>query len=573
MTPTGSAPPSMLRGSLDVVDRAHVAGWAQDSEHPERAVSVLITAGGELLGRAIANRHRPDLAAARLGSGRHGFELWLPEGELSALVRHVVHVVHEADGTELSNSPKLIEAAAAFDTAVEASIAILLDGAAAEEDLTERIEFLAGRIEHLTQRLSDRRSRRVWRQYCQRRFQTHDDNRDAAHIPDPGAAPPLRALVVDNQVPFGGRDAGSVAILSHMHALQRLGFEVAFVPADLSVRGESGLSELTAAGIECYGLPLFGSVEEVLRRQGSTFALVYLHRLPNAARYTPLVRQHCSSARVVYGVADLHHVRTHRQGLVEERGELVAAAGRMRFVEFMTAWAAAAVITHSDIEAALLRDALPGGRVDVVPWFVALRPTPVPVARRHGLALIGGYAHAPNADAARWLVHDIMPLVWRRDPEIECLLVGHGLPDDLSHIMTRGVVPVGPVRELAEVFDRVRLTVAPLAFGAGIKGKVLDSLAAGVPCVCTPVAAEGLGLPSTLDACIASDPHCIADAIVALHNDPAWNRHAAEAGLAHIAIHCSEAAVDTAMCQAVDIAISRREGSDADAEGIRSISA
>ena len=564
----------MLRGSLDIADREHVAGWAQDSEHPERAVTVLITSGDELLGRVVANRHRPDLAAARVGSGRHGFDLWLPQGGLSALLRHVVHAAYEADGAELPNSPKLIAPATAFDTAVETSIAVLLDGAAAEADIAGRIDFLAGRIEHLTQRLSDHRSRAVWRDYCRDRSRSHERARSISPSVsptfDPGTAPPRRALVVDSHVPNGRRDAGSVAILSHMGALQRLGYEVAFVPADLGVKGQPGLSELTAAGIECYGLPVFGSVEEVLRRQAGNFALVYLHRLPNAARYTPMVRHYCSNAHLIYGVADLHHVRIHRQGLVEGRGELVAAASRMRFAEFMAAWAAAAVITHSEVEAASLRAALPGVRVHVVPWSVALRPTPVPAARRHGLAFIGGYAHAPNADAARWLVHDIMPLVWQRAPEIECLLVGHDLPDDLSHVTTRGVVPIGPVRDLSEVFDRVRLTVAPLAFGAGIKGKVLDSLAAGVPCVCTPVAAEGLALPAALDACTAGDAHGLADAIVVLHDDLAWNRRAAQAGLAHVAERYSETALDAAMRRAVNPATGMTQCADA-GEAISSV--
>ncbi len=538
----------MLRGSLDVVDREHVAGWAQDSEHPERAVTVLVSSGGELLGRVVANRHRPDLAAAGLSHGRYGYELWLPPGGLSTLERHVIHAVYETDGTELLNSPKLIERAAAFDMAAEAGIATLLDGIATEAEIAKRIEFLAGRIAHLTQRLSDGRARQAWRQYCRSRFRSHEDVEAAS---DPDEASPPRALVVDNQVPDGNRDAGSVAILSHMGALQRLGYEVAFVPADLDVRDGPGLSKLTAAGVLCYGLPLFSSVEEILRREAGSFDLVYLHRLPNAACYTPMVRHYCSNARLVYGVADLHHLRTYRQGLVEGRGELIAAATRMRFAEFMAAWTAAAVITHSETEAALLRTALPDVQVHVVPWSVAARPTPVQFARRHGLAFIGGYDHAPNADAARWLVRDIMPLVWQRNPGIECLLVGHGLPDDLNHVTTRGVVPVGPVQKLAEVFDRVRLTIAPLAFGAGIKGKVLDSLAAGVPCVCTPIAAEGLGLPPTLDACLASDTHGLAAAVAALHDDLAWNARAVEAGLAHVAERYSQAALDVAMRQAV----------------------
>ncbi len=538
----------MLRGSLDAVDREHVAGWAQDSEHPETAVAVLITAGGELLGRVVVNHYRADLAEAGLGSGRHGFEFWLPHGGLSPLARHVVRAVSEADGTELPTSPRLLEPATAFDAAIEATVATLLDGTAAEEDIVGRIEFLANQIDHLTQRLCDRRSRGAWRHYANSRFQTRDDPSENREPVRP------RALVVDNQLPDGARDAGSVAILSHMRALQRLGYDVAFMPADLRLQDHVSLAVLVDACIECYGRPLFGSVEEVLRREAGTFALVYLHRLPNAARYTPMVRHYCSNAHLIYGVADLYHVRTHRQAIVEGRPELVAAAGQMRFAEFMAAWAASAVVTHSEVEAALLRDALPSVRVCVVPWSVATRPTPVSVARRHGLAFIGSSAHAPNADAARSLVHDIMPLLWRRSPDIECLLVSYDLPDDLAHVTTRGVVPIGPVLDLAEVFDRVRLTVAPLAFGSGIKGKVLDSLAAAVPCVCTPVAAEGMVLPPALDGCLAGTPQELADAILALHEDLAWNERAATAGLAYIEERYSEVALDAALRRALPAA-------------------
>jgi len=532
----------MLKGWLDRVDRLRISGWARDDEHSERPVAVLITCDGELLGRVIANRLRPDLAKALGTSGRHAYELWLPRGGLSSLTRHTIRATHEADGSELIGSPVVIEAADAFDKTVEDSLSTLLDGAATEDDLIGRIEFLVGRVEHLTQRLSDGRSRRSWRAYCQSGFRSPDPD-----LPDP----PPRALVIDDRIPDARRDAGSAAILSHIASLQRLGFVVAFIPSDLRVRGEPGLPALTEMGVHCYGPPLYRSVEEVIRREAGSFDLVYLHRLSNASRYSPLMRQHCSNARLVYGVADLHHVRLIRQGLVEGRIELLSSAGAVRMQEYLTAWAAHCVITHSTAEARQLREAIPGLQVEVVPWSVAPRPTLVPLARRHGIAFIGGFVHPPNADAARWLVREIMPLVWREAPDIECLLVGRDLPDDFNEIFTRGVIPVGPVDDLATIFDRVRVTVAPLAFGAGIKGKVLDSLAAGVPCVCTPIAAEGMELPSEFDDFIATDAAGLARAILALHDDTARNASAAATGLAWIGERFTEAAVDAAMRRVV----------------------
>lgn len=130
-----------------------------------------------------------------------------------------------------------------------------------------------------------------------------------------------------------------------------------------------------------------------------------------------------------------------------------------------------------------------------------------------------------------------MPAVAALRSVVSCLLVGSGMPASLRALAaTRpNVEAVGHVLELASVFDRVRLTLAPLASGAGVKGEVLDSLAAGVPCVCTSAAAEGLDLPQPL-AGLASDTSAgSAQSIAALHEDGELNRACSEAGLAYVA--------------------------------------
>jgi glycosyltransferase involved in cell wall biosynthesis len=87
---------------------------------------------------------------------------------------------------------------------------------------------------------------------------------------------------------------------------------------------------------------------------------------------------------------------------------------------------------------------------------------------------------------------------------------------------------------LAEIFDRVRLTVAPLTYGAGIKGKVIESLSAGLPCVCTPIAAEGLELPEALQACVAEGADALAALICNLHDNERANKACGRAGLEYI---------------------------------------
>jgi hypothetical protein len=99
----------------------------------------------------------------------------------------------------------------------------------------------------------------------------------------------------------------------------------------------------------------------------------------------------------------------------------------------------------------------------------------------------------------------------------------------------------------------VRLTVAPLRFGAGIKGKVVDSLAAGIPCVMTPLAAEGLDLPAAFASSIAMNADEIAAAILRLHDDAAANTACLEAGLHYIEDAFSEPRLDAVMVRAVGL--------------------
>src|SRR5262249_12750446 len=154
------------------------------------------------------------------------------------------------------------------------------------------------------------------------------------------------------------------------------------------------------------------------------------------------------------------------------------------------------VITHSAAEADQLQQ-IPRlkaeAKIRVIPWSVPVAPVQRPFAERSGVAFIGGFGHAPNVDAARWLVHDVMPLVCQEAPDIRCLLVGSGMSEELrSELQRPGVDVLGRVDTLTDVFERIRLTVAPLRFGAGLKDKVLRSMGAGLPCVGTSEAFKGM---------------------------------------------------------------------------------
>lgn len=138
---------------------------------------------------------------------------------------------------------------------------------------------------------------------------------------------------------------------------------------------------------------------------------------------------------------------------------------------------------------------------------------------RRGVGFIGGFEHVPNIDAIRHLLEDVWPHVVNKLPDITLQIVGFGLPDEIIMNAPCGVSYLGPLDNIEQWFDSLRLTVAPLRYGAGAKGKVASSLASGVPCVGTTIAAEGMNLVSGLHIEVGQTPEDFARAIVCVHED------------------------------------------------------
>ena len=136
-------------------------------------------------------------------------------------------------------------------------------------------------------------------------------------------------------------------------------------------------------------------------------------------------------------------------------------------------------------------------------------------------------------------------------PTLSCTLVGAEVPGRIQALASDRVRGVGHVQDLDSGLNQAGLSVAPLRFGAGIKGKVLESLSAGVPCIMTPVAAEGLALPKSLRGLVQSTTQDMAQQIVALHSARTLSG-IIEAGQTYTSATFSEDAVTTALGMALE---------------------
>ena len=347
------------------------------------------------------------------------------------------------------------------------------------------------------------------------------------------------ALIVDARVPMPDRDAGSLRMVHMIDALVGAGCHVTFLPDNFATV-QPYTRELQRKGVNVFYDPALWLSE--LATIGPQLSLVILSRPHQASRWLDLVREHAPTARAVYDTVDLHWLREARRAATADgpgsRGlELKSSA--LRELELALIRATDATLVVSDAERAQVERDVPGVTVHVVPTVHRVRSHVPPVEERRGVLFVGGFEHTPNADAAMRLVRDVMPLVWLEEPEVPVTIVGANAPAEVEALASERVEIAGWVPDLEPLLGSARVMVAPLTYGAGLKGKITQSLATGLPVVTTSIGAEGLDATDGDHLLLADDDRGLArQTLRALCDADLW-RHLSHQGQGLIAARCS----------------------------------
>ena len=333
--------------------------------------------------------------------------------------------------------------------------------------------------------------------------------------------PPLpdaraHVLVCDGGVPAPDRDSGSFRMTWLLRLFRSLDCHVTLFPLSRT-RREPYASELERDGIEIAAGAPFAALA---RGREDAYDLVLLSRPGVAGELLPEARAGFPSALLVYDSVDLRFLRESRQLEVDPAAGLTPEHVRQeREQEVMCMRGSDVVAAISDAEAKLVSELVPEKPVIVLPNVHEVRASAgPPFVDRAGLLFIGGYRHAPNADAMRFYLDEILPrLRGRVDARLWAL--GPDPPEWLREREPREIVVPGWVRDADAYFDRCRVFVAPLRYGAGMKGKNGQALSLGLPVVTTPIGAEGMGLEDGVHALVADDAEAFADAVARLYTD------------------------------------------------------
>ncbi|HKY28061.1 MAG TPA: glycosyltransferase [Pyrinomonadaceae bacterium] len=370
--------------------------------------------------------------------------------------------------------------------------------------------------------------RAKWRETLERE---HHENRPtnveraSAH----GDAP--RVLVFDDHLPAPDRDAGSARMAFILRSLARWSRPV-FISLGKG-RPVHYERQLWFNGIET------ASAVDYLRLiRERRFVAAILSRPVVAETFLASIRRADLRVRIVFDMVDAHFLRLEREASLTGDARVAKAARRFRKLETRIARASDLVWCTSDEDRVALERAAGPFKAAIVPTIHSVGERGLPFGERRDLLFVGNFVHAPNRDAMQFLTREIMPALRESLPRVSLLVVGDNVPEEIAACASADVRVLGFVPDIKPLYASARVMVAPLRFGAGVKGKIGESLAHGLPVVTTEVGAEGMGLSDGAEALIVSDdPREFASAVARAYTDPELWRQLSDNGYRHIAMN------------------------------------
>jgi GT2 family glycosyltransferase len=334
-----------------------------------------------------------------------------------------------------------------------------------------------------------------------------------------------RLLLIDDRTPQRGSGSGFSVLLDAIEAVRETGVAITVAVSD---RLDGDLSVLADLGVHVVRQP----PEVVLSDLEGLFDRVLISRPHNFARYASLVRRHHPQASLAYLTEALFYRRMQRHLDVlsdpAARERQAADMLESRQLERAIPLQADEIICVSEEEAAILA-AVPGHcPIEVVrPVAHGVAPTAAEFSERSDLLFTPGWLAgdgSPNVDALRWFVSEVLARVLHVRPEIRLRVTGADPPPAALALANPAVTFVGFSPDLRTEYERARIVVVPMRFGAGVKVKCIEALQYGVPVVSTSVGAEGLGLHDSRAVAVADDPREFAESLLRLYGvADAWN--------------------------------------------------
>ena len=304
-----------------------------------------------------------------------------------------------------------------------------------------------------------------------------------------------RILIIDEFIPIFDNDAGSRCSFSYINIFKELGFHVTFLPSD-SIKREPYCTILQQNGIEVlYGKRYENkSLDNWFKDNLKYFKYFYLQRPLVSIKYINLIKNY-SSNKIIYFAHDLHHVRLLRQYNVTHDENIYLESQHIKSIEMEIFSKVDVIYVVGGYEYNILKNQIQNKIVRNIPLYIyenQYKNIEKNFSKREGLIFVGGM-HDTNIDAVNWFSKEVYPLILDKYPDMIWYIATNNIYE-IKNIESKNIKILYKLsdEELHLYYQKARIAIAPLRFGAGVKGKVVEAAYNQIPMVTTSIGAEGL---------------------------------------------------------------------------------
>jgi GT2 family glycosyltransferase len=335
-------------------------------------------------------------------------------------------------------------------------------------------------------------------------------------------------LVIDWQVPQYDTNAGARCTFHYLMLLNKLGFNVKFLPDDLQ-ESQPYTTILQQKGIEVIFEKNF---EDWAYKYLKFIDIFFIHRPNVSIKYlNTILKYKRKEAKIIYFMHDIHHLRYFREYKVFKDSIVLDLAFAMKNMEMELIGKSDMVYVVGEFEKNylknIIKDETKKDRIKSIPLFFydtsklgKEELVDKNFSDRKHLLFVGGFQHKPNKDAVLWFCKEIMKEIKIYLPDVIFFIVGSNPDNEILSLNSQNVKVVGYVsdEELVNYYRKSKMLVIPLRYGAGVKGKILEGMYYKIPVVTTPIGAEGI--PEAKDSLIiCKNAEEIKNSIITFYRD------------------------------------------------------
>ncbi|AXO81534.1 glycosyltransferase [Olleya aquimaris] len=336
-------------------------------------------------------------------------------------------------------------------------------------------------------------------------------------------------LIIDEIIPEFNKDSGSRRLTEIIKLLLKNKVSV-FLVADLKqYKYKSNyIQKFKDLGVNVYQPSIDSkgdlvTIEGFIKQMVPKMDVAWLHRPLIFDKYQALVKKANPDIKLVFDMVDFHYIRLLREYELNKDEALKVEAEKFLEIELQNCKNADVVIAISTTDKVLLKQHFNTDEkvvlISNIHQYIDKSEDFNSFENRKDLLFVGSFRHDPNTDAVKYLKQDVMPIVWQTLPEVTVNIIGSYITEDITDLASSNFKLLGFVDDLNLVINNSKLFVAPLRFGAGIKGKIGQSLEHSLPLVTTDVGAEGFDFGSQKQIMIANDTEAIAQKVVDLYTN------------------------------------------------------